>query len=58
VKSDEAALAVINALEALGIPYMLAGCFSSNYYGTPGSTEDADFVIQLGGQSVSAIVAA
>lgn len=53
--SDEAALAVVNVLETLGIPYMLVGSFSSNYYGIPRSTKDADFVIQLGDQTVSAI---
>jgi hypothetical protein len=45
--TDEAALAVVDALEALGIPYMLVGSFSSNYYGIGRSTLDADFVVQL-----------
>lgn len=39
--------AVIAALEESGIPYMLVGSFSSNYYGIPRSTEDADFVLQV-----------
>jgi len=52
---NEAVLAVIDALEALGVPYMLVGSYSSNLYGIPRSTEDADVVIQLGPQSVSAI---
>ena len=38
---------VIEALDAAGIPYMLAGSFSSNYYGIPRSTEDADFVLHV-----------
>lgn len=50
---NEATLAVIDALEALEIPYMLVGSFSSNLYGIPRSTEDADFVIQVSSQPVS-----
>jgi hypothetical protein len=46
--SDEATLAVIDALEAEGVPYMLVGSLSSNLYGVPRSTRDADFVVQLG----------
>jgi hypothetical protein len=38
---------VADALSACAIPYMLAGSFSSNYYGIPRSTKDADFVVQL-----------
>jgi len=41
--SDTATLAVIDALESLGIAYMLVGSFSSNYYGISRSTKDADF---------------
>lgn len=44
---DEATLAVIDALEALAIPYMVVGSLSSNLYGVPRSTGDADFVIQF-----------
>jgi hypothetical protein len=55
--SEEAVLAVIDALEALGIPYMLVGSFSSNYYGIARSTKDADFVIQLGSEPLSRIAA-
>lgn len=43
---NEATLAVIDALEALAIPYMLVGSLSSNVYGIPRSTHDADFVIE------------
>jgi hypothetical protein len=46
--SEEVALAVIDVLEALAVPYMLVGSHSSNYYGIPRSTQDADFVVQLG----------
>jgi hypothetical protein len=51
--SEEATVAVIDALDALHIPYMLVGSFSSNYYGIGRSTKDADFVIQLGSESLS-----
>jgi hypothetical protein len=49
---DEATLAVIGALDKLEIPYMLVGAFSSNYYGVPRSTKDADFVVEIGDRSV------
>jgi hypothetical protein len=52
---DEATLAVIDALEGLAIPYMVVGSFSSNFYGVPRSTGDADFVVQLGAHSVREI---
>jgi len=47
VNSDEAAAAVIDALDALHVPYMMVGSFSSNFYGIPRATQDADFVVQL-----------
>jgi hypothetical protein len=53
---DEATYAVIRALEATGIPYMVVGSFSSNHYGVPRSTDDADIVVQLGDQPLSSIV--
>ena len=49
--TPEASLMVraADALAACSVPYMLAGSFSSNYYGIPRSTKDADFVIELHG---------
>ena len=50
--SDEATAAVIDALNALAVPYLLVGSFASNFYGIPRSTQDADFVgveVVLGG---------
>lgn len=49
--TPEASLMVraADALAACNVPYMLAGSFSSNYYGIPRSTKDADFVIELHG---------
>ena len=52
---DDVVLNVIDALNAEAIPHLLAGSFSSNYYGIPRSTEDADFVIQLGDKSISCL---
>jgi len=51
--SDDAVLAVIDAFEKLGVNYMLVGSFSSNLYGIPRSTKDADFVVQFQGVTVS-----
>ena len=47
MNSDEATAAVIDALDALQIPYMLVGSYSTNLYGIPRSTQDADIVVQL-----------
>lgn len=48
--TEDAVIAVIDALEALGVPYMLVGSLSSNFYGVPRATQDADFVIEMGNQ--------
>jgi hypothetical protein len=54
---DDATLTMIDTLEALEIAYMVVGSFSSNVYGIPRSTLDADFVIQLGPQVIDRIAA-
>lgn len=46
---DDVTLRVIDALNTSGLAYMLVGSFSSNAYGIPRSTKDADFVLQLQG---------
>jgi Nucleotidyl transferase AbiEii toxin, Type IV TA system len=51
--NNEATVSVIEALETCGIPYMLVGSYSSNAYGVPRSTQDADFVIELGEASIA-----
>jgi hypothetical protein len=56
VNSDEVALAVIDALDELQIPYMVVGSLSSNYYGIPRATHDADFVVQVEPGTIAAIV--
>lgn len=53
--SVEAVTAAIDALDRAAIPYMLVGSFSSNYYGIPRSTKDADFVIELGDKSIASL---
>lgn len=53
---SEIAAAMIDALNASGIPYLLAGSFSSNFYGIPRSSKDADFVIHLGDRPLSSLV--
>jgi hypothetical protein len=52
----EVALAVVKALEGAKIPYMVVGSFSSNAYGIPRSTKDADFVVQLGNAPLSGLL--
>ena len=36
MNSDEATVAVIDALQSLDIPYILVGSLASNLYGIPG----------------------
>ena len=50
--SNQIVLRVIDALERLDIPYMLVGSYASNSYGVARSTQDADFVISLGSQTI------
>ena len=53
--SDEAVVAVIAALAAEGVPYMLTGSLASNLYGIPRSTNDADFVLQIDAGGLGAL---
>jgi hypothetical protein len=55
VISNQIVLRVVSALEARQIPYMLVGSYSSNAFGIARSTKDADFVIELGNQSITTI---
>jgi len=47
VNSTDIVLRFIRAFDNLGVPYMLVGSYSSNIYGRPRSTQDADFVLEL-----------
>jgi hypothetical protein len=53
--AEEAFVAVVDALAALNIPSMIVGSFSSDHYGIPRSTNDADFVIELGSQTMGGL---
>ena len=48
-------LAVISALDAAGIAYMIVGSLSSNVYGVERSTQDADFVIDASARGLSSL---
>ena len=43
----ESLLELVAAFENAGIPYMIVGSYSSNFYGIPRSTMDADLVVHL-----------
>jgi hypothetical protein len=47
ISIESVTLRVVEALDVCGIPFLLVGAFSSNHYGIPRSTKDADFVLQL-----------
>lgn len=49
---NEAVITVAEALEGCGLSYMLVGSYSTNIYGSDRSTQDADFVIELGETSI------
>ena len=45
MNSEQAAATVIEQLESQHVDYILVGAFSSNIYGVPRSTKDADIVV-------------
>jgi hypothetical protein len=45
--AEEVVYHVLDALEAENVPYMVVGSFSSNFYGIPRSTKDADIVVEV-----------
>lgn len=47
---------VLGAFDKLQIPYMVVGSFSSNVYGTPRSTKDADFVVNFEKLHINALM--
>jgi hypothetical protein len=47
MNGTDALLRLTTALDAGGIPYMIVGSYSSNFYGIPRSTKDADLVVHL-----------
>jgi hypothetical protein len=46
---------MLKALNELHVPYMIVGSLSSNFYGEPRMTKDADFVVQLGDTPLSTL---
>lgn len=52
---NEGLLALIRILNEVGIPYMVVGSYSSNFYGIPRSTKDADLVFQFDSRSLAEI---
>jgi hypothetical protein len=56
VTGKDALLALIQALNATAVPYMVVGSFSSNFYGIPSSTKDADIVLDPGATSLAKMI--
>jgi len=55
LNSTDLVLRLIDALDHAGVPYMLVGSYSSNYYGRPRSTKDADFVLQITNEQLARV---
>lgn len=51
-------LEVVQALEALGVPYLLGGSLAVSFYGIPRATRDADLVADLESPQVHALAVA
>ena len=51
--ADEAAVAVIDALDRAAIPFMIVGSLASNFHGIPRATRDADFLVRIDSASIS-----
>lgn len=49
----EVVLAVLKALDEVGIAYMIVGSLASNAYGIPRSTQDADIVMDASSSAIS-----
>lgn len=47
MNGTESLLLLIEAFDRMEVPYMIVGSYSSNYYGIPRSTKDADLVVHL-----------
>ena len=46
MNGNNALMELLKLLGKLEIPHMLVGSYSSNFYGVPRSTKDADLVIE------------
>jgi len=47
MNGTDALIGLIRTLETINVPYMIVGSYSSNFYGIPRSTKDADLVVNL-----------
>jgi hypothetical protein len=56
--STDLVLRLIGIFEAAGVQYMLVGSYSSNYYGRPRATKDADFVVLITPDQLDAVARA
>lgn len=52
MNSTDLVLQLIDALDRAAVPHMLVGSYSSNYYGRPRSTKDADFVLEISNEQL------
>jgi hypothetical protein len=52
---NDGLLALIRILNEIGTPYMLVGSYSSNFYGIPQSTNNADLVFQFDTRSLAEV---
>jgi len=55
---EEAVSRLVRRLEALGIPYMVAGSVASSHHGLPRATNDADIVIDPSPEALDTLLAA
>lgn len=55
--SNDIVVKLVEALERVGVPYMVVGSYSSNMYGVARSTKDADLVVQLPNDSTQSLAA-
>ncbi len=55
MSATDLVLYLLGIFDQLAIPYMLVGSYSSNYYGRPRSTQDADFVLLLSEDQLGAL---
>ena len=55
---EEAVARLVRRLEALGIPYMVAGSFASSHHGLPRATNDADVVVDPSPEALDDLLAA
>ena len=54
---EQAVARLVRRLEALGIPYMVAGSVASSHHGLPRATNDADIVVDPTPEALEALVA-